>query len=204
MGFGFDFGPGSRGPRRTKGQDSNIPYEVTLEDLYNGKTVKMNMEKEVVCGVCKGCVRSMSHSPFCGPDWPCSTGAKGNAKPKPCVKCEGKGWTMVTTSVSPKLSTWSLAHVWFVVGRIKAWYAQSNVHRLRGARREAQGKGSVRQFTISFTAVAYIVCRCKKCKGNKTVKEKTRQEIYIERGMADRQRIVLAGAGDEEVRQHTL
>ena len=41
--------------------------------------------------------------------------------------------------------------------------------------------------------------RCKKCKGHKTVKEKTRQEIYIERGMADRQRIVLAGAGDEEV-----
>lgn len=56
MGFGFDFGPGSRGPRRTKGQDSNIPYEVTLEDLYNGKIVKMNMEKEAVCGVCKGYV----------------------------------------------------------------------------------------------------------------------------------------------------
>ena len=55
MNFGFDFGgPGSRGPKRTKGQDSHIPYEVTLEDLYNGKTVKMNMEKEVVCGVCKG------------------------------------------------------------------------------------------------------------------------------------------------------
>lgn len=53
-GFGFDHGP-SRGPRRSKGQDSNIPYEVTLEDLYNGKTVKMNMEKEVVCGICKGC-----------------------------------------------------------------------------------------------------------------------------------------------------
>lgn len=55
MGFGFDFGP-SRGPRRRKGQDSNIPYEVSLEDLYNGKTVKMNMEKEVVCGTCKGYV----------------------------------------------------------------------------------------------------------------------------------------------------
>lgn len=41
--------------------------------------------------------------------------------------------------------------------------------------------------------------RCKKCKGNKTVKDKTRQEIYIERGMADRQRVVLAGGGDEEV-----
>ena len=28
------------------------------------------------------------------------SGAKGNAKPKPCVKCDGKGWTMVTTAVS--------------------------------------------------------------------------------------------------------
>ena len=65
MGFGgFDFGPGMRGPRRTKGQDSNIPYEVTLEDLYNGKTVKMNMEKEIVCGLCKGCVLSFSMSLF--------------------------------------------------------------------------------------------------------------------------------------------
>lgn len=31
------------------------------------------------------------------------------------------------------------------------------------------------------------------------MKEKTRQEIFIERGMPDRHRIVLAGAGDEEV-----
>lgn len=41
--------------------------------------------------------------------------------------------------------------------------------------------------------------QCKKCKGKKTVKEKTRQEIFVERGMVDRQRIVLTGAGDEEV-----
>lgn len=53
--FGFEFGPGSGGTnRRRKGQDSVIPYEVTLEDLYNGKTVKMNMEKEALCGACKG------------------------------------------------------------------------------------------------------------------------------------------------------
>jgi len=31
------------------------------------------------------------------------------------------------------------------------------------------------------------------------VKEKTRQEIFIEKGMSDRQRIVLAGAGDQQV-----
>lgn len=78
--FGFDFGPGAR-PRRSKGEDSVIPYDVTLEDLYNGKSVKMNMEKEIVCGVCKG------------------SGAKGSAKPKQCIKCEGKGWTTIHTQV---------------------------------------------------------------------------------------------------------
>jgi len=40
--------------------------------------------------------------------------------------------------------------------------------------------------------------RCKKCKGAKTVKEKTRQEVFVERGMTNQQRIVLAGAGDQE------
>lgn len=52
---GFSFGFGENfGARRNTGQDSIIPYEVTLEDLYNGKQVKMNMEKEVLCSVCKG------------------------------------------------------------------------------------------------------------------------------------------------------
>ena len=48
--FSFGFGP----ERRPKGKDTTVPYEVTLEDLYNGKTVKMNLEKEAVCGTCQG------------------------------------------------------------------------------------------------------------------------------------------------------
>lgn len=52
--FGFDFGPTGSGRRRGKGEDSIIPYDVTLEDLYNGKSVKMNIAKEILCGVCKG------------------------------------------------------------------------------------------------------------------------------------------------------
>lgn len=52
--FSFAPGGGRPGRRHGKGDDSVIPYEVTLEDLYNGKTVKMNMEKEAVCGQCKG------------------------------------------------------------------------------------------------------------------------------------------------------
>lgn len=51
---------------------------------------------------------------------------------------------------------------------------------------------------LSSAETREIYDQCKKCKGRKTVKEKTRQEIFIERGMTDRQKIVLAGAGDEE------
>lgn len=51
--FGFDpAGPGPGG-RRGKGPEV-IQHEVTLEDLYNGKSVKMNMEREAVCGQCHG------------------------------------------------------------------------------------------------------------------------------------------------------
>ncbi|PCH42138.1 DnaJ-domain-containing protein [Wolfiporia cocos MD-104 SS10] len=144
-GMRFDFGPGAR--RRTRGEDSIIPYDVTLEDLYNGKTVRMNMEKEIVCGVCKG------------------SGAKGSAKPKPCVKCDGKGWTIVYSQLGP-----------------------SRMGSSRTMCTDCEGHGEKLREKD----------QCKKCKGRKTVKEKTRREIYIERGMADRQKIVLAGAGDEE------
>lgn len=100
--FGFDFGPEMGGRRRGKGEDSIHPYEVTLEDLYNGKSVKLNMEKEVVCGVCKGCVL-----PYCLNLRMSSTlvslgrsGARGNAKPKTCSTCSGQGWTPTQTRVS--------------------------------------------------------------------------------------------------------
>ncbi|KAF9453473.1 DnaJ-domain-containing protein [Macrolepiota fuliginosa MF-IS2] len=142
--FGFDFGSG---PKRRKGEDTVVPYDVTLEDLYNGKSVKLNMEKEVICSTCKG------------------SGAKGSAKPKACFNCSGKGWTFVQTQIAP-----------------------SQLATSRAQCRECKGAGELLKEKD----------RCKKCKGSKTVKEKVRQEIFIEKGMTDRQRIVLAGAGDQE------
>ncbi|KAH7884675.1 hypothetical protein F5I97DRAFT_1486033 [Phlebopus sp. FC_14] len=141
----FDFaGPG---PRRRKGEDTEIPYNVTLEDLYNGKSVKINMEKSVVCGSCNG------------------SGARGSAKPKECAHCEGKGWIFAQTQIAP-----------------------SRYGTMRTKCTDCNGEGNkIREKD-----------RCKKCKGEKTVKEKTRQEIFIEKGMPDGHRIVLAGAGDQE------
>jgi DnaJ family protein A protein 2 len=95
--FGFDFGMGGAGSRRPrKGEDSIIPCEVTLEDLYNGKSIKLMMEREIVCHSCKGYAflsftcKNLTES---------STGAKGKAKPKKCVRCDGKGWSMTNTQV---------------------------------------------------------------------------------------------------------
>lgn len=141
----FDLGGGT--PSRRKGEDTEIIYDVTLEDLYNGKSVKVNMEKEVICGSCNG------------------SGARGNAKPKECTRCEAKGWIFTQTQIGP-----------------------SQYGNMRTKCPECDGKGSKLREKD----------RCKKCKGEKTVNEKTRQEIYIEKGMPDGYRIVLAGAGDQE------
>lgn len=54
MPFGFDFGGAGPSRRRGKGEDTVIPHPVTLDELYNGKTLKLNLEKEAVCGTCKG------------------------------------------------------------------------------------------------------------------------------------------------------
>ncbi|KAG6333685.1 hypothetical protein ID866_5403 [Astraeus odoratus] len=141
----FDFGGGP--PRKRKGEDTEILYDVTLEDLYNGKSVKINMEKEVICTTCNG------------------SGAKGNAKPKECTRCEAKGWVFTQTQIGP-----------------------SQYGTMRTKCPECNGKGNkIREKD-----------RCKKCKGEKTIKEKTRQEIFIEKGMPDGHRIVLTGAGDQE------
>ena len=49
--FGFDF---QTGPSRRGKSDDVIPFDVTLEDLFNGKSVKLNMEKSIICSLCKG------------------------------------------------------------------------------------------------------------------------------------------------------
>jgi len=55
--FGFPFGHGGRSgghSRKRKGKDVMMGYPVTLEDLYNGKETKFQVEKTVLCSGCKG------------------------------------------------------------------------------------------------------------------------------------------------------
>lgn len=72
FGMGGFGGPGP--PRRSRrGDDEEHPYQVTLEDLYKGKSTKFASTKNVICSHCKG------------------SGAKEKAKAKQCASCQGKG-----------------------------------------------------------------------------------------------------------------
>ena len=74
LGGGMPPGFGGPGPMRSrKGHDEEHPYQVTLEDLYKGKTAKFASTKDIICNHCKG------------------TGGKEKAKSKPCAPCLGKG-----------------------------------------------------------------------------------------------------------------
>lgn len=67
---GGGFG-GPRGPRKSKNEQQE--YEVTLEELYKGKTTRFASTKNVICSHCSG------------------SGGKEKAKAKQCGTCNGKG-----------------------------------------------------------------------------------------------------------------
>ncbi|ELR02316.1 hypothetical protein VC83_01416 [Pseudogymnoascus destructans] len=82
---GFGGGPGMKRARR--GKDEEQTYEVTLEELYKGKTVKFASTKNVICSHCKG------------------TGGKESVKPKSCSSCQGKGMKIGLRQVGPGMVT---------------------------------------------------------------------------------------------------
>jgi DnaJ homolog subfamily A member 2 len=81
-------GGAGKGPRRPKKSPSEQQkYEVTLEDLYKGKTVKFQSSKQILCPSCKG------------------TGGKEKAKATKCSTCKGQGLRQVLRQVGPGMLT---------------------------------------------------------------------------------------------------
>jgi DnaJ homolog subfamily A member 2 len=91
FGFGFGGAGGGRpgrpdaGPRR--GPDDEQEYHVTLEELYKGKTVKFQAQKQIICETCKG------------------SGAKEKVQPQECDFCKGQGKVLARMQVGPGLFT---------------------------------------------------------------------------------------------------
>jgi len=67
----FGGGRGRGGPRR--GEDSINPMDVSLEDLYKGRTTKLAVTRNVICPKCDG------------------SGSKSGKAPAQCPSCNGTG-----------------------------------------------------------------------------------------------------------------
>ncbi|GFY69897.1 dnaJ homolog subfamily A member 2 [Trichonephila inaurata madagascariensis] len=77
------FGMGMGGSRRRKrGEDTVYPLKVTLEDLYNGKTSKLNLNKTVICKACDG------------------LGGRAGAVNR-CTSCQGRGFKVGYRQLGP-------------------------------------------------------------------------------------------------------
>ncbi|KAJ3356572.1 hypothetical protein GGF32_001465 [Allomyces javanicus] len=122
--FGFDFdGPrrGSGGPPRKprRGADEHIKLEVTLEDLYNGKTIKQTLEKQIVCTACKG---------------------KGGKNPKPCQACDATGFKNVVRQVGPGMYTQARAPCGACSGRGESVAKKDKCKKCKGAQTISESK----------------------------------------------------------------
>mmetsp|Transcript_9012 Transcript_9012/g.25707 ORF Transcript_9012/g.25707 Transcript_9012/m.25707 type:complete len:418 (+) Transcript_9012:110-1363(+) len=136
--FSMFFGGGGGGGRRRgpqKGEDVVFPLKVTLEDLCNGKTKKLSVNRQRV-------------------KYP--EGMDAESAVSECSRCRGRGIVMRTQQIGP--------------GMIQQSQARCP---------DCNGQGK------SYK------------KGVKVVKENKTLEVYIEKGMKHRQKIVFSGEADE-------
>ncbi|KAE8146392.1 hypothetical protein BDV25DRAFT_51748 [Aspergillus avenaceus] len=76
-------------PRRSPNEEQK--YEVKMEDLYKGKTVKFASTKNVICSLCQG------------------KGGKEKAQAKTCATCGGQGVKQVLNQMGQFLTTQTVA-----------------------------------------------------------------------------------------------
>lgn len=118
--FGGDTPGGKR--RRGKGKSEMQQYEVTLEELYKGKTTRFASTKSVICDHCKG------------------TGGKEKAKTKPCDTCKGRGSTTRLRPVGPGLVTQETVPCSTCSGRGSFYAEKDKCKKCKGVRTIKQKK----------------------------------------------------------------
>ncbi|EGV63230.1 DnaJ-like protein xdj1 [Yamadazyma tenuis] len=97
-----------------KTPNAEIDVDVTLEDLYKGKIIKITSTRNIICTHCKG------------------TGAKKNAVAKQCAKCEGKGKATKITRVGPGLVTQTTVDCTTCKGSGKVFSTKSYCKKCKG------------------------------------------------------------------------
>lgn len=79
----FGGGGGHHGHQEKKGPDLKIDLEVTLEDLYNGATIELDISKQVICDHCHG------------------NGARKSEDIVTCSVCQGQGVRIQRVQIAP-------------------------------------------------------------------------------------------------------
>lgn len=80
---GAGAGPGAKYQQTPRTDDAVITVEVTLEDLYKGKVVKITSTRNIICKSCLG------------------SGARKHAKMRTCPSCKGEGFTQKIKRLGP-------------------------------------------------------------------------------------------------------
>ena len=83
-GLGSMFGGGMRDPGPKQARTIHHVHKVSLEDIYNGKTSKLALQKSVICPTCEG------------------RGGKAGAV-KPCTGCSGSGMKTMMRQMGPMI-----------------------------------------------------------------------------------------------------
>ncbi|KAH6564230.1 hypothetical protein BASA82_001181 [Batrachochytrium salamandrivorans] len=79
--FGGSGGGGHRAERR--GPSINMKMDITLEELFNGIEVEIEINKQIICPICRG------------------SGAKSHAHVHTCTTCGGSGIRIVRQQIAP-------------------------------------------------------------------------------------------------------
>lgn len=83
FGFGAFFGMGNQKQQKPKGPTLNLQLDVTLEDLYNGATVEVEVVNQHICSHCRG------------------TGADSRDDISKCNQCGGQGMIIQRQQIAP-------------------------------------------------------------------------------------------------------
>jgi len=144
--FGFP-GGGRGGPRgKPKGEDMMFSFKASLEDIYNGKTAKLSLDKNALCGKCKG------------------AGTKSGAAQVKCKVCNGVGVRLVQRRVG--------------LGMISQFQVTCD---------DCKGEG----------VVVNEKDKCPDCAGKKVTQQHKVLDLYIDKGVPPRHKIVFRGEADE-------
>eukprot|EP00301_Raphidiophrys_heterophryoidea_P025929 c8818_g1_i1.p1 GENE.c8818_g1_i1~~c8818_g1_i1.p1 ORF type:complete len:414 (+),score=113.29 c8818_g1_i1:112-1353(+) len=136
-----------RGPTgKRKGENAMFGVRVSLEDLYNGRTIKLALTKDLTCRTCNG---------------------KGSSDPNAqvtCRSCNGQGAKIEMRRIGPGM-----------------------VQQVQVVCPECRGSGD----GIPPHQ------RCTACSGKKVSEKKKVLEVYVDKGMKNKQKITFRGESDQ-------